>query len=236
MRYFGGKQRISKPLSEFLNSQLEDGQPFVDLFCGSCNVISKIDSNRIRIANDKHEYLIAMWKALQDGWIPPKEVSEEMYYDVRNNLDIDKALSGFVGFGCSFSGKWWGGYARGGEKRNYAENAINTSMKKMKSMQDVVFVSGNYQEVQIPSNSFIYCDIPYKNTTGYSVGDFNHEKFYAWCEEMVNEGHDILVSEYSHNVPDNWEVIWRHKSKKDIRNKAGEQEATLEVIMRPKYA
>ena len=32
MRYFGGKQRISKPLCNFLNSQLKDNQPFVDLF------------------------------------------------------------------------------------------------------------------------------------------------------------------------------------------------------------
>ena len=30
MRYFGGKQRISKPLSKFLNSQLKN-QTFIDL-------------------------------------------------------------------------------------------------------------------------------------------------------------------------------------------------------------
>ena len=46
MRYFGGKQRISKQLSQYLNSQLKDNQPFVDLFCGSCNIISKIDKDR----------------------------------------------------------------------------------------------------------------------------------------------------------------------------------------------
>ena len=31
MHYFGGKQRISKPLSKFLNSQLKENQTFVDL-------------------------------------------------------------------------------------------------------------------------------------------------------------------------------------------------------------
>ena len=65
MRYFGGKQRISGPLSDYLNKCLKKEQPFVDLFCGSCNVISKIDNNRLRIANDKHEYLIAMWGGVE---------------------------------------------------------------------------------------------------------------------------------------------------------------------------
>ena len=60
MRYFGGKQRISKPLSKFLNEQLKENQPFVDLFCGSCNVMINIEGDRLKIANDKHKYLIAM--------------------------------------------------------------------------------------------------------------------------------------------------------------------------------
>ena len=60
MRYFGGKQRISKPLSEFLNTQLSKDQTFVDLFCGSCNVVSNIRQDVKRIANDKNEYLIGM--------------------------------------------------------------------------------------------------------------------------------------------------------------------------------
>lgn len=64
MQYFGGKQRISKELTKFINSQLNEDQPFVDLFCGSCNVITKINDDRLRIANDKHKYLISMWEAL----------------------------------------------------------------------------------------------------------------------------------------------------------------------------
>lgn len=63
MQYFGGKAKIAKELSGVLNSYLiGNDKPFIDAFCGSCNVISKIDSNRIRIANDKHKELIAMWQ------------------------------------------------------------------------------------------------------------------------------------------------------------------------------
>ena len=112
MQYFGGKQRISKPLSDFLNSQLKNNQTFVDLFCGSCNIVSKINDKRLRIANDKHKYLIAMWKALQNGWNMPDSISEDEYKYIREHKDEDMALTGFVGFGLSYSGKWFGGYCR----------------------------------------------------------------------------------------------------------------------------
>lgn len=78
MHYMGGKARISKELTSFINDVYLKGnnKPFVDLFCGSCNIICKIDNNRLRIANDKHKYLIAMWKELQKGWIPLRIVQE----------------------------------------------------------------------------------------------------------------------------------------------------------------
>lgn len=137
MHYFGGKQRISKPLSKFLNSQLKENQTFVDLFCGSCNIISKIDNNRLRIANDKHKYLIAMWKALQKGWEMPNTITEEEYKYIKSNKDENLPLTGFVGFGCSYSGKWFGGYCRDNTNRNYCLNAKNSNLKILNNIRDV---------------------------------------------------------------------------------------------------
>jgi DNA adenine methylase len=116
VQYFGGKSRIAKPLSRFLIERLRPGQAFVDLFCGGCNIIAEMPGNRIRIANDINPYLIAMWKALQDGWNPPEQLTRNEYYDIKNNLDRDMALSAFVGFGCSFAGKWWGGVCQKWQK------------------------------------------------------------------------------------------------------------------------
>ena len=71
MRYLGGKSRISTQLSNVVNTTFgERGERvFVSLFCGSCAIESKVNAD-VKILNDKHPYLIAMWKALQDGWIP----------------------------------------------------------------------------------------------------------------------------------------------------------------------
>ena len=234
MRYFGGKQRISKPLTEFLNLQLKEGQPFVDLFCGSCNVISKINANRERIANDKHYYLIEMWKALQNGWEMPDSISEEEYRYIRNNKNEKPYLTGFVGFGCSYSGKWWGGYCRGGENRNYCLNAKNSTIKKLKGLKNVLFYNEDYKNVEIPIGSLVYCDIPYRDTTQYcksEVGDFNHEEFYQWVRDNCDK-YDIYISEYKENVPDDFEIVWEFESKKDIRNKNNEREKTIEILMK----
>jgi DNA adenine methylase len=232
MQYFGGKARIAKPLAEYLNSQLKEGQPFVDLFCGSCNVISKIDSNRTRITNDLHKELIAMWKHVQEGGELPDNISKAEYETIR---DLGEPwLRGFVGFGCSFAGKFFGGYARGGEDRNYCSNAKNSTLKKMESLEDVVFLNQNYKDVVIPEGSMLYCDIPYKDSTQYSVGSFNHQEFYKWAEDKSQEGFTVLVSEYKENVPDGWEVVWECSSKKDIRDSEGVQKQTVEVLMKPK--
>lgn len=236
MRYFGGKERVARDLSTFINDTYLKGNdtPFYDLFCGSCNVLARIDDSRLRYGNDKHKYLIAMWKELQNGWLPPKECTEEQYTLVREHLDKKPYVSGFIGFGCSFSGKWFGGYARGGN-RNYCLNAYNSTIKKFEKLKDVVFMCKDYFEVPVQVGAVIYCDIPYKNTTAYckkEVGEFNHDDFYRWCIKN-KDSFTILVSEYKHNIPDGFEVVWEKTSKKDIRNKDGEQEVTVEILMTP---
>ena len=233
MRYFGGKAKIGKPLSAFLNSQLKDGQPFYDLFAGGCNVISKIDGNRSRYANDVHKELIAMWQYVLDGGELPTEITAAQYQEIKQSESVPDWLKGFVGFGCSFAGKWWGGYARSKRGQDYCAGARNSTLKKASTMVGVTFTHGSYKDVVPEPSSMLYCDIPYRNTTGYSTGSFNHDEFYSWAVGMSHLGHAVLVSEYLHNLPDGWKVVWQHESKKGIRDKDGIQQPTIEIIMTP---
>ncbi len=107
MRYMGGKSRIAKDIAAIIN-QYTDGKPFYSLFCGSCAVETKIHASSIHI-NDAHPYLMAMWDAALAGRRYPTNVSEDEYRRVKANKDLDPALTGFMGFGCSFGGKFWGG-------------------------------------------------------------------------------------------------------------------------------
>ena len=58
----------------------------------------------------------------------------------------------------------------------------------------------------LPANSLIYCDPPYKGTTRYATGSFDHDKFWQWCRDMSDSGHIVFVSEY--NAPDDFKCIW----------------------------
>lgn len=236
MQYFGGKQKISKPLSQYLNMQLKDNQPFVDLFCGSCNVITKIDNNRLRIANDKHKYLIDMWKALQDGWLPPDEISREEYKLIKENKDNNPPLTGFVGFGCSFAGKWFGGYAYNSKGDNYCLRSKKSCINKLSNLDNVEFHNLDYDKLNIPKDSLVYCDIPYKGTTQYckkEVGEFNYDKFYQWVRDNSST-YDIYISEYKKNVPGDFEIVWEMESRKSIRDAKNELAKTVEVLMKYK--
>ena len=54
----------------------------------------------------------------------------------------------------------------------------------------------DYEEVTIPEDSVIYCDIPYEGTGGYlekDKGGFDYERFYQWCERQTQP---VFISSY----------------------------------------
>ena len=169
MRYQGGKSRIAKPIAQII-MQVAGGDCFVSLFCGSCAVESKVQGFSRKLLNDRHEYLIAMLQGVQQGYNLPEHITPEQYRYIRENKDADPVLAGFVGFGCSFGGKWFGGYARNKTGTNYAEQSKRSLLKDMATLQDAQFVCGDYRRLCIPPNSVIYADPPYNNTTGYTGG------------------------------------------------------------------
>ena len=70
MRYQGGKSRISAQIARLISAR--GGACFVSLFCGSCAVESKVQGFSRKILNDKHAYLIAMLRGVQNGYELPE--------------------------------------------------------------------------------------------------------------------------------------------------------------------
>ena len=124
MQYMGGKTRISKQISEVINNALYGwefqniqingrnyqslpklGGGFVSLFCGACAVEAKVKAD-VKILNDIHPYLIAMWKGLQNGWEPPsmiifilKNIKKKIRpYLGLLDLDVHLAENGLAGW------------------------------------------------------------------------------------------------------------------------------------------
>jgi len=208
MKYMGSKARHAKELLPIILANRKFGQCYIEPFVGGANMIDKVDG--LRIGSDAHPHLIALWRAVSDGWEPPTEVSETEYAEARKANLVD-ALTGFIGFGASYSGKWWGGYARGdkpdGTPRNYAAESCRNIMKQAPNLRGVEFHNLKYQDLEIPPQSIIYCDPPYAGTTGYKTGSFDHAEFWQWCDARHDEGHTVFVSEYT--APDHWQCVWQ---------------------------
>lgn len=178
MQYMGGKSRIARQIAEFINEiprrKVQNCQApgpnnhdyggggggadcFVSLFCGSCAVESKVQGFSRKILNDRHKYLIAMLQGVQNGYNLPESITPEEYRYIRDHKDEDPALAGFVGFGCSFGGKWFGGYARNASGTNYALQSKRSLLKDMATLQDAHFVCEDYRRVCIPPGGRNLC-------------------------------------------------------------------------------
>jgi DNA adenine methylase len=74
-------------------------------------------------------------------------------------------------------------------------------LKRLQSMERLKIFNKSYEDVEIPKNAVVYCDIPYKGTSSYKDG-FNHEKFYEWA---LNQPFKIYISEYE--MPSDFKLI-----------------------------
>lgn len=225
MRYMGGKSRIAKDIAAILNQYTKD-KPFVSLFCGSCAIESKVETDT-KILNDAHPYLIALYKALQNGYELPDSISREQYYWIKEHKDADPALTGFVGFGCSFGGKWFGGYASNRGGTNYAEQSKRSMLHVFDGLSNAEFYNLDYRAVPIPDNAVIYCDPPYANTKGYSTGKFNSDEFWDYVRGLSST-HKVFVSE--EHAPKDFECIWEKKCTRTIDRNKNNQPSKIERV------
>ena len=221
MKYMGSKAKYAKYILPIILKDRKENQWYIEPFCGGCNIIDKVDG--ARIANDINKNLIEMFKLLQIGWSPPNLISEQEYKFMRENSnEFNDGLIGFVSIGCSYSGKVWGGYARGndnkGNSRNYCLESKKNLLNQYENLKNVIFSNLNYYDMIIPDNSIIYCDPPYEGTTKYN-NKFDSDKFWKWCEEMVNKGHKVFVSEY--NAPENWICVWQKQVFSSLTKETG---------------
>ena len=206
MRFQGGKSRYAKQIVELM----EPGKYpyYVEPFLGGGWVASEVARvfKRPMFLSDAHPDLMYMWSALQQGWVPPEIVTEEDYAWHKDDPG-PSAMRGFVGFGCSFGGKFFGGYARegSGSSRNFALMTKNSLEKKRHMLKCATLSCHSYEDAFVLEDSLVYCDPPYQGTTGYKTGKFDHEKFWEWVRMLSYNGATVYVSEYQ--APEDFKVV-----------------------------
>jgi DNA adenine methylase len=226
MRYLGGKSKTWKQIVEFLESVRKEDQTYIEPFVGGAWVLQGMSGKRV--ASDANKALITLYKNLQEGWVPPTDVDEGMYAQLKKEQDSDNPLTAFVGFGVSFGGKWFGGFARSNVSRNYASNAKNSLMKQLPKIQDAEFSHMSYLEYE-PQDSLVYCDPPYEGTTGYDgVGSFDSNLFWDTMRKWA-KNNTVVISEY--NAPDDFVCVKEMPTKTDMHTKTGKEQRVEKLFM-----
>jgi DNA adenine methylase len=221
MKYLGGKHSIGKSIAEYITAACpcDKVEGYLEPFCGSLGVFKNMTNKNYKkyIASDIQSDLIELWKKIQNDEMElPDNFTEEQYNELKT-AKSPNALKAIAGFGLSFGGKYFAGYAQkwaGNSGRDFL-NEFKRSINKIKptiKKGNIEFYNKSYTDFN-PENMVIYCDPPYKSTEGYSTGDFDHELFWETMRKWSKNNY-VFISEQS--APDDFKVVWKREKRRTL--------------------
>lgn len=237
MQYLGGKHRLREWIATTALRYGSQRSVYIEPFVGGFNVPPAVAVRTVMPieCSDINPALIAMYKALQSGWLPPFVVSEDEYLAARLLPDTDPHKA-FIGYGCSYSGKYFRGYARrlrpSGKYEDFCGASRNSLLKHISIIKRSSFNCVSYDQLA-PNNALIYCDPPYEGTETYratsfvsgfrGVDTFDYSIFWNWVRQY-SANNTILVSSY--NAPSDFICVGTYQRDISLANKANGYIAT----------
>ena len=224
----GSKNRIAKYILPIMLKYRKPNQYWVEPFVGGANMIDKVDGKRI--GGDNNYYCIEALTSIRDyaNDLPKNNLqfTEEDYKKLRFGYHKFK---GYLGFACSYGGKWLGGWRRDNVgNRDYVAESYRSAIKQSFKIQGIVLQHSEYNKLDIPKNSLIYCDPPYQHTTKYN-SNFNHDDFWKWCRIQVKNGHTVFVSEY--NAPSDFICVWEKQINSSLTKDTGSKKGMEKLFI-----
>lgn len=207
MKYQGGKTRIAKRLAAEMLSHSENRKRYVEPFVGGGSVATAMVPNfESALLSDSSLDLVLLWRATQDGWIPPTCLSEQEYYELKGSFP--SPLRGFAAYACSWGGKKWGGYGRDRQgNRNFADEGSRAILRKIQCLHNADFECLDFESLNIRATDVVYCDPPYFGTTEYAESNFSKDRFVRTIQKWANLGSTVFVSEATILSP-TWNTVW----------------------------
>ena len=218
----GSKNRIAKHilpimLEEAYNKNI---RTWIEPFVGGANMIDKVPSSFQRIGIDYNPHTIAALIAVRDLVNNlPNKLTEREYKELKG--EEPEPIKSWLRFVASFGGKFDNGYARekGSDETTFIGYGKRNAQKQSPNIQGVKFITGSYAYYIDFENCLIYCDPPYKGTTPYKTGSFDHLNFWKWCRKM-SKTNSVFISEYS--APEDFTSIWEGEVKTNFASQRGE--------------
>lgn len=236
MRYVGGKGKIARQLADVIAAST-DAETVYEPFMGGGAMTAELAGRFTEvIAGDAMEDIAMMWQQVIAGW-DPHPVTESEYRDLRASAEAS-AIRGFAGSGCSFGGKWFGGFARGGfnadgtPRNHQAESvrAVGRVAAKLRAGNVHVFHKTFLAwPLDCGLRAAIYCDPPYASSGsgGQYAPEFSSAEFWAWAD-LMSHRHDVFVSEYE--APPGWVSIWEGRKRQSLVIGSGVRDVRVERL------
>lgn len=207
MKYLGNKKYIRNNILEIIDvaKTILGTDNYYEPFVGGCNIIPHVDIKH-RYGSDYNTGLVEFIKHIREHGVEnlPEFVSEEEHELVRNHKKKVPIWLYFyiINFGTFLgSGRGYGviDTFTGNNKLIAAKKSLSRELELLNNF-DIKFSS--YDELDIKTNSIIYCDPPYKNVAGYKGTGyiFDNAKFEKWAIEKSRDNF-VIVSEYFMRKP-----------------------------------
>lgn len=190
MRYLGGKARQAAAIENAILQTLGEAprSRYLEPFIGGASVFARMAPHFAEaVGSDALEDVVVLWSAVARGWRPPETLTEDEYLLLKAQRE-PTPLRAFAGFGLSYAGKWFGGYTRSGDGRDYAAEAARGVARKAAGLAGCAFYVASYDELEPGRGDVVYADPPYAETTGYAPGKFDTEAFWGWCDAARARG------------------------------------------------
>lgn len=237
MRYVGGKSKIAKAIAQAILSRTDQRAAYYEPFVGGGAVFAHMAPHFERAeASDLSPDLMLMWSALHSGWAPPPGVTPEEYRALKGACP--SPLRGLVGFGGSFGGKWFGGYAKGGfgsdgQPRNHQRESADNALAIVRAVGPrASFHERSYLDINPAPGSVVYADPPYAGTEGYAAaGSFDHGRFWDTMRSWCAHGCHVFVSEYQ--APPDWDCVWEQEHRRSLSLTKQGRPTTTERLFTP---
>lgn len=168
MKYMGSKRRIAKHIIPIMTDEADKSgiTTWIEPFVGGGNLIDKVPDRFNRKGYDLNPHVIQAMIDIRDspGDLPDC-ISEDEYKSCIGRQP--EKITSWIRFVCSFGGKFDCGFARN-EKRNYCRESKDNALNQSKFIHGISFECLSYDLISV-KDALIYCDPPYKGTTGYKV-------------------------------------------------------------------
>ena len=162
MKYMGSKNRIAKDILPIILKGRKEDQWYIEPFVGGANLIDKVEGKRLGADNNLH--VIELLTGLKRGWLPKETYTKEEYLSAQRGENKCSIETGYISINCSYSGKVWGRFAGKSETakglRDYTNEAYKNVVKQAPNLKGIDFIHSDYQSLNVPDESVIYCDPP----------------------------------------------------------------------------